>query len=200
MLEVTKNISLNLIVTNTGQIEGLPKNPRLIKNERYDKLKQSITEDPEMLELRELIVYPVNGKFVTIAGNMRLKVMQELKFKEAPCKVLAAETPIEKLMAYVAKDNIPYGEWDWDALANEWDEDELSDWGLELPTGWGDNEIVSNSSDQIDEELSAIVIVAYNNINDLDKITSFYELDQIDMSDKIKEQLSSQRKAYVFKE
>jgi len=86
-----------------------------------------------MLELRELIVVPKDGIYVVIAGNMRLRAMQELKMKEAPCKVLPADTAIEKLRAYTIKDNVPFGEHDWSALANEWDAVELADWGLDAP-------------------------------------------------------------------
>ena len=130
-----QQIKISLLKTNSGQIEGLPKNPRLIKSERFDKLVKSIQEDPEMLELRELIVYPLNDEFVVIAGNMRLSAMKELKYKEAPCKVLDADTTVEKLKAYTIKDNVPFGENDWSDLANEWDEQELTDWGLDFDFG-----------------------------------------------------------------
>ena len=126
-------IPLSKLENNNGQIEGVPKNPRFIKDYRYQKLKQSIQEDPEMLELRELLVFPIKEKFVVIAGNQRLAVCRELQFKETLCKILPADTSVEKLKRYIIKDNIPFGEPDWDALANEWDETELMDWGLEIP-------------------------------------------------------------------
>jgi ParB-like chromosome segregation protein Spo0J len=120
-------------VGNTGQIEGLPKNPRIIRDEKFAKLKKSIEDDPEMLELRELLVYPHGDRYVVIGGNMRLRAMIECGHREAPCKVLDKSTPVAKLRAYATKDNVPFGEFDWDALANEWDAAELSDWGLDLP-------------------------------------------------------------------
>lgn len=126
-------IKLTKIVENKGQIEGLPRNPRQIKDEKYKLLKKSIEDDPEMLELRELLVYPHNGKFVVIGGNMRLKVLRELGVAECPCKVIPAETPIEKLKAYTIKDNNSFGEYDFDLLGNDWDVDELLDWGCDLP-------------------------------------------------------------------
>jgi len=128
----TKKISLNLLKSNKGQIAGLPKNPRIIKDNRYELLVKSITEDPEMLNLRELIVYPLNGDFIVIAGNQRLEALKKLKFKEAPCKVLSADTPVEKLQAYAIKDNISFGAPDYEALANEWPQDKLADWGVEI--------------------------------------------------------------------
>lgn len=126
-------IKLSKIVENKGQIEGLPRNPRQIKDEKYKLLKKSIEDDPEMLELRELLVYPHNNKFVVIGGNMRLKVLRELGVAECPCKVIPAETPIEKLRAYTIKDNNSFGEYDFDLLGNDWEVDELLDWGCDLP-------------------------------------------------------------------
>ena len=133
----TDKIKISKIRPNTGQIDGLPQNPRLLRDDRFRKLVKSIEDDPEMLELRELIVVPKDGIYVVIAGNMRLRAMQELKMKEAPCKVLPADTAIEKLRAYTIKDNVPFGEHDWSALANEWDAVELADWGLDLPVDFG---------------------------------------------------------------
>ena len=96
----SKSIQLTKIQPNTGQIDGLPKNPRIIKDEKFKQLVKSIQEDPEMLDLRELIVYPLNGEYVVIAGNMRLNALKELGHTEAPCKVLDEKTTPEKLRAY----------------------------------------------------------------------------------------------------
>ena len=126
-------IKLSKLIENRGQIEGLPANPRIIKDEKYAKLKKSIEEDPEMLELRELLVYPFNKKYIVIGGNMRLKVLRELGVEECPCKVIPAETSVEKLRAYTIKDNNSFGEYDFDMLANDWEIDELLDWGCDLP-------------------------------------------------------------------
>lgn len=150
-----KNINIKDIEVNRGQIEGLPKNPRLIKDKRFEALKKSIEDAPEMLALRELIVYPKDGKFVTIAGNMRLRACRDLGFKELPCKVLDEKTPIEKLREYTIKDNVAFGEDDMDTLANEWDIDELKDWGFEFSEDFGlqdeeDDEQVEE--DDFDEE------------------------------------------------
>lgn len=128
----TKNLSIKLLQCNEGQVEGLPKNPRFIKDERFEKLKKSLTDDPEMLHLRELIVYPHNGKYVVIGGNMRLRAAKQLGFKEMPCKVLAEDTPIEKLKAYTIKDNNAFGNDDFDLLANEWDTEFLEDMGFDF--------------------------------------------------------------------
>jgi DNA modification methylase len=128
-----QRLPISKLKNNSGQIPGLPKNPRLIKDERFSKLVKSLQDDPEMLDLREVIAYEYNGELIVIAGNMRLKACQELGIKEVPTKILPADTPLEKLKAYTIKDNVPYGENDWDALANEWDMDMLKDWGMEIP-------------------------------------------------------------------
>ena len=127
-----KEIEIKKLKNNTGQIEGLPKNPRFIKDDRFEKLVKSIEDHPEMLELRELIVYPLEKDYIVIGGNMRLRAMQELKYKKAPCKVLNKDINADKLRAYAIKDNVGYGADDWDLLSNEWDLEELKDWGLEV--------------------------------------------------------------------
>ena len=132
-------IPLSEIEQNQGQINGLPANPRLIRNGNFEKLKKSIMDNPEMLSLRELLVYKHGEKYVTIGGNMRLNALQDLEYQEAPCKVIPQNATIEQLKAYAMKDNAPYGEWDYDMLANEWDTEQLKDWGV-LPDNWGGEE------------------------------------------------------------
>jgi len=127
----TKKIPLSKLHLNTGQIKEVPKNPRFIKDERYEALKKSIKDDPEMLQLRELVAYDNNGELVVILGNMRYRAMKELGYKDAPVKVLPAETDAKKLRAYIQKDNIAFGQNDWDLLGNEWGIEELQDFGLE---------------------------------------------------------------------
>lgn len=126
-----KTIRLSDLHLNTGQIKDVPKNPRFIKDERYEALKKSIEDDPEMLQLREFVAYDNNGELVVILGNMRYRAMKELGYKDAPVKVLSAETDAKKLRAYIQKDNIAFGQNDWDLLGNEWDIEELQDFGLE---------------------------------------------------------------------
>ena len=126
----TELMSLSKLELNKGQIEGLPANPREIANEMLDKLKKSIIECPEMLEYREILAYPHKGKLVIIGGNMRYRAMQELGIKEAPVKVLPASLSVDKLKEITLKDNIGYGKWDWDELANNWDDCPLTDWGM----------------------------------------------------------------------
>lgn len=133
MIDITK------LEYNEGQIEGVPKNPRYLKNEDGEKLKKSLTDSPEFLEYKPLMVYAIsNDKYVTICGNMRLRIAKELRadghseFDLLPCVVLNADTPIEKIKEYAIKDNVQAGNWDWDELANgDWQVDELQDWGVD---------------------------------------------------------------------
>lgn len=147
----TRNIRMSLLELNEGQMYGLPKNPRWIRDARYEALKKSITDAPEMLELRELLVYPMDdveghkGKFIIIGGNMRYRACLELGYQEVPCKVIPLETPVKKLREYVIKDNEGFGQNDWDLLSSEWDTEELQDYGMEL------DYIASGGGDQWDD-------------------------------------------------
>jgi hypothetical protein len=114
-------------------VKANPKNPRTIKDEKFNKLVKSIQEFPDMLNKRPLIVFTdVDGKYVTLGGNMRLKACKEIGLKEVPV-ILADEWTEEQKAEFLIKDNVGFGEWDWDSLANEWDTDKLTDWGLDLP-------------------------------------------------------------------
>lgn len=122
--------------SNSGQVEGLPKNPRFIRDERFEALKKSISDAPEMLELRELIVYDNNGQYVVIGGNMRLKALKELGVKKIKCKVLDKNTPIAKLREYAVKDNIAFGADDWGVEFKEEETDPVNsimDYNDDLP-------------------------------------------------------------------
>lgn len=127
-----KEIPVTLLDYNKGQLDGLPKNPRFFRDYRYDAMKKSISDSPEMLQLRELIVFPVDGRFIVVCGNLRLRACKELGYKELPCKVLDVNTPSVKLREYATKDNVNFGENDLDVMYNEWDKSELQDWGIEF--------------------------------------------------------------------
>lgn len=142
-------VKLSDLYLNNGQIPGVPKNPRFIRDERFESLRQSIIDDPEMLELRELLVYPFDGKYVVIGGNMRLRALADLKYKEAPVKILPEDTSSQKLRAITIKDNVAYGSDDMDALMNEWDTDELKAWGMEL--GEADEEDENKEVEETDD-------------------------------------------------
>ena len=156
----TQMIPISQIETNKGQIEGLPKNPRLIRDEHFKKLLQSIKDNPEMLYLRELLVYPHQGRYITIGGNMRLMAMRDLGYTEAPCKVIPEGTSIEQLKAYTIKDNAAYGEWDYDLLANEWDAVDLDNWGIDVWQEPDEQKEPETEEDDFDEETAKVPPVA----------------------------------------
>lgn len=105
-----------------------PNNPRIIKDEKFKKLVQSLKELPEMAKVRPIVV---NQDMIVLGGNMRLKAMQEAGWKKAPVEVVDWEE--EKQRQFIIKDNVGFGEWDWEQLANQWDSEQLSEWGLDVP-------------------------------------------------------------------
>lgn len=115
------------------------KNPRTIRDEKFEKLVKSIKDFPKMLELRPIVV---NKKMVILGGNMRFRAAKEAGIKKIP--VLVAENlTAEQEKEFIIKDNVGFGEWDWDVLANEWDEIKLSEWGIDIPI----QEIIEGSED-----------------------------------------------------
>ena len=124
-----QKVKINSIKTN-------PKNPRLIKDDKFKKLVKSIQEFPQMLELRPIVVDENN---IILGGNMRYKACIEAGLKEI--YILKAEDLTEQQKdEFIVKDNVGFGEWDWDILANEWDTDKLQDWGLDLPIYFNDSD------------------------------------------------------------
>lgn len=112
-----------------GTIIPNPSNPRIIKDDKFKKLVKSIQEFPQMLELRPIVV---DSNMVVLGGNMRLKACIAAGLKEVPI-IVADQLTDEQKGEFIIKDNVGFGEWDWDLLANEWDVEALTDWGLELP-------------------------------------------------------------------
>ena len=110
-----------------------PINPRQIKKEKFDKLINSVRTFPDMLNKRPLVVYTnEDGKYVVLGGNMRLKACRQIGLKEIPI-IIADEWTEEQRNEFLIKDNVSFGEWEWDTLANEWDTNKLDKWGLDLP-------------------------------------------------------------------
>lgn len=110
------------------EIQKNPNNPRLIKDNKFEKLVQSIKEFPEMLNLRPIVV---NNEMVVLGGNMRLAACKEAGLKNVPI-IKADDLTEEQQKEFIIKDNVSFGEWDWDMLGNEWEEIELGDWGLDV--------------------------------------------------------------------
>ena len=112
-----------------SKIKPNPNNPRLIKDDKFTKLVQSIKDFPEMLDIRPIVV---NDDMIILGGNMRFKACKEAGLKEIPI-IIANGLSEEKQREFLIKDNVSGGEWDWDMLANEWDDIELDKWGLDIP-------------------------------------------------------------------
>lgn len=141
-----QRIAIDLIEMNTGQIAGLPANPRQWTKAQLDNLKASIEETPELLEARGCIVDYHEGKYVCLGGNMRYAACKALGMSELPCYVVPEGTTILKKKEIVAKDNGSFGNWDYDALANEWGDLDLAGWGVSIPPEWGAEQNLTTSS------------------------------------------------------
>ena len=112
-----------------GTILPNPSNPRIIKDYKFKKLVKSIQEFPEMLELRPIVV---DSNMVVLGGNMRLKACIAAGLKEVPI-IVADQLTEEQKAEFIIKDNVGFGEWDWDQIANEWEIEKLDAWGLDIP-------------------------------------------------------------------
>lgn len=134
-----QRIAISLLETNKGQIEGLPANPRQWTKAQFEQLKASIRETPELLEARGCIVDYHDGKYVCLGGNMRYMACKDLGMTDVPCYVIPEGTSVLKKKEIVAKDNVSMGEWDYDALANEWGDLDLEGWGVPIPPEWQDS-------------------------------------------------------------
>lgn len=140
----TKTVRLKLteLHDNHGQIQGVPANPRFVRDKQYKRLLKSLREG-DLTGVMPIKVFQYDGEWVVIGGNMRLRAMQELKIADVSCIVIPAGTNTETICKIAMIDNSTFGEWDFDMLANEWSELPLEDWGLEVPSGWGKQETES---------------------------------------------------------
>jgi hypothetical protein len=110
-----------------SEVKANPNNPRVIKDDKFKKLVKSIQDFPEMLELRPIVV---NSDGIVLGGNMRLKACKEAGLKEVPV-IKAEDLTEDQQKEFIIKDNVGFGEWDWEDLANNWDAEELTEWGLD---------------------------------------------------------------------
>jgi hypothetical protein len=135
-------LKLNKLELNEGQLTGVPKNPRFIHDDKFADLKQSIKDSPEFLRANTLKVYPLkNGNYIVIGGNMRLRACKELQMHEVPCYVFPKSTTKKKLREYALKDNMAYGQINWDDIANEWEPEELKEWAFDMPEDFKEEDL-----------------------------------------------------------
>jgi ParB-like chromosome segregation protein Spo0J len=148
---------MKTIKVKTSEIKSNPNNPRIIKDDKFKKLVKSIKEFPKMLEIRPIVV---NDNMVVLGGNMRLKACIEAGLKELHI-IKASELTEAEQKEFIIKDNVGFGEWNWDNLANEWNSEELGEWGLDV---WKANDDVSlddffkESGDSEKEQVFKIVL------------------------------------------
>ena len=189
MAEITI-LPISLLDFNKGQLKGLPKNPRFFRDYRYEAMKKSIKESPEMLELRELIVFPYpEGRYIVVCGNLRLRACKELGYTELPCKILNLETDVKKLREYATKDNVNFGENDLDVMNNEWDKTELADWGVEFAPEKPVDEFKERFDSITDETAIYPLVPKFDEKHELFIIQSGNEVD----SNWLRERLGMQR-------
>ena len=128
------------ITVKISEVKSNPNNPRIIKDDKFQKLVKSIKEFPEMLNIRPIVV---NADMVVLGGNMRLKACKEAGLKEVAI-IKAEDLTEDQQKQLIIKDNVGFGEWDWEDLANNWDAEQLTDWGLDIP-GFADVEDLGES-------------------------------------------------------
>lgn len=155
-----------------SEIKANPNNPRLIKDDNFAKLVQSVTEFPEMLEIRPIVV---NSDMVVLGGNMRLKACKEAKIKELTV-IIADNLTEEQQREFLIKDNVSGGEWDWEVLANEWDAEELEGWGLDIPNFEPDQVLEAEEDKDLSDDLKETFEVIITCGNESEQEATFEEL------------------------
>jgi ParB-like chromosome segregation protein Spo0J len=139
---------MQAIVAKISDVKVNPNNPRLIKDDKFAKLVQSIKDLPQMLAIRPIVV---NTDMVVLGGNMRLKACKEAGLKEVPI-IIADNLTEEQQREFLIKDNVSGGEWDWQML-QEWDSEQLSEWGLDVPQFASDVDYSILDGEDVSEQL-----------------------------------------------
>ena len=177
------------------KVKENPSNPRFIRDDKFDKLVQSIKSFPQMLDLRPIVV---NEDMVVLGGNMRLKACIAAGLTQVPI-IKASELTEEQQKEFVIKDNSSFGEWDWDVLVNEWPVDGLSDWGLDIPKSYFDDDVepqfdTSDLGNKLDSYINAKIkqVVLYFDTQQYEDVVNF--LDGICKQ----EDLESNTEAFIF--
>ena len=164
-----KKHKMETIKVPINTIKVSPDNPRVIKGDKFLKLKKSIKEFPQMMDLRPIIVDETN---TVLGGNMRLQACIELGLKKVPIIQIDNFTEHQK-KEFIIKDNSSFGEWDWDVLANEWEVQDLSDWGLDIPGAYFDDAVEPEfDKDELDKNLDTYIN------NKVKQITLYFDSDQ----------------------
>jgi ParB-like chromosome segregation protein Spo0J len=147
-ITLSSNPNMKSELIAISKVKANPNNPRIIKDEKFKKLVKSIQEFPQMLEIRPIVV---NEEMIVLGGNMRLKACQEAGLKEVAI-IKATDLTEEQQKEFIIKDNVGFGEWDWNDLANNWDSDKLENWGLDIP---GFENIEEKEQDDLSDKIKS---------------------------------------------
>jgi len=141
------------ILMKLKEIKANPNNPRVLRDDKFAKLKKSISEFPKMLTLRPMVIDENN---MILGGNMRLRALQDLGYTEIDDAWVKRSSDLteEEKQRFIIADNIAFGEWDWDTLANDWDAEQLSDWGLDVWKQETDVDYSILDEEDVSEQLS----------------------------------------------
>jgi ParB-like chromosome segregation protein Spo0J len=141
---------MNWYKEKISNVKNNPNNPRVIKDDKFDKLVRSIKEFPKMLEIRPIVV---NDDMIVLGGNMRLKACKEAGLKEVPI-IKASDLTEDEQRQFIIKDNVSGGEWDWEQLASEWDAEQLDEWGLDMPEFGADVDYSILDDEDVEDQLN----------------------------------------------
>ncbi len=177
---IFNNTFMNTTRVKISEVKSNPNNPRLIKDDKFEKLVNSIKEFPKMLEMRPIVV---NDDMLVLGGNMRLKACKEAGLKEVTI-IKASDLTEDEQRQFIIKDNVGFGEWDWDMIANEWDAEQVEEWGLDLPVDKIDKmedgeQLDFEQSVQIEPPKEYILIMADPNSEEWEEVKELLKLKMV---------------------
>jgi len=149
------NEETRVMIWPIHRVKPNPENPRSIRDDQFEKLVKSLKDFPDMASVRPLII---NDDNIVIGGNMRLRAMKEAGWSDVP--VIKVEWSADQQREFIIKDNLGFGEWDWEALANDWDATELNDWGLNVPEF--DEASIDDDTSEVESKSGLSLIIQFN--------------------------------------
>lgn len=177
-------MSNKIQIVKIDKVKINKENPRIIKDSKYQSLVKSIKEFPKMLNIRPIVV---DENYVVLGGNMRLRACQEAGLKEIPI-IVAEQLTENEQREFVIKDNVSFGEWDWELLANDWDAASLVDWGLDVPIFSEKDKI-----DNLNEEIDSVGLPEFETKDTTIKLTISFE------NEKDREEFVELHKIFILK-
>jgi hypothetical protein len=177
-------MSNKIQIVKIDKVKINKENPRIIKDSKYQSLVKSIKEFPKMLNIRPIVV---DENYVVLGGNMRLRACQEAGLKEIPI-IVAEQLTENEQREFVIKDNVSFGEWDWELLANDWDATSLVDWGLDVPIFSEKDKI-----DNLNEEIDSVGLPEFETKDTTIKLTISFE------NEKDREEFVELHKIFILK-